>query len=141
VTPGVRKLGLVLHVGASVGWLGAAVASLALAVAGFGDAAAYGLLVSVGWTTLVPFSLASLATGLIQGLGTPWGLVRHYWVLIKLVMNVVASGVLLLYMRTLEGGERSIASVVHAAAAIGLLAVALGLSVYKPRGVTPWRRR
>ncbi|MER7274583.1 hypothetical protein ABT369_09015 [Dactylosporangium sp. NPDC000244] len=36
---------------------------------------------------------------------------------------------------------RSASPVVHAAAAIGLLRFALVLSVYKPRGVTPWAGR
>jgi hypothetical protein len=158
--PPLRRLALVLHVGASVGWLGAVVASLALAVVGLAAAdpgvvrGVYLVLEPIGWATLVPFSLASLLTGLIQSLGTGWGLVRHYWVLVKLVMNLFATGVLLLYMQTLgmlatmarDPGAgpaelRTASPVVHAAAAIGLLLVALVLSVYKPRGVTPWRVR
>ncbi len=55
-----------------------------------------------GWFVLVPFSVASLLTGLTQALGTPWGLFRHYWVLIKLLINVVATIILLLYMQTLD---------------------------------------
>ena len=34
--------------------------------------------------------------------GTTWGLFRHYWVLFKLLINLVASIVLLLYMQTLS---------------------------------------
>ncbi|MEV4510898.1 DUF2269 domain-containing protein [Dactylosporangium sp. NPDC049525] len=148
-----RRLALVAHVGASVGWLGAVVVSLALGVVGLAAddpqvvRAVYLILEPVGWTTLVPFSVASLVTGLLQALGTHWGLTRHYWVLIKLVMNLVATGVLLLYMQTLgyladlaRGGAdaRNASPVVHAAAAIVLLLVALVLSVYKPRGTTAW---
>lgn len=155
--PSTRRLALVLHVGASVGWLGAVAASLALGVVGLADAdpgvarGVYLVLEPVGWWTLVPLSLAGLLTGLVQSLGTSWGLVRHYWVLIKLVMNLFATGILLLYMQTLGmlagmardpavslAELRSPSPVVHAAAAIGLLLVALVLSVYKPRGVTPW---
>jgi hypothetical protein len=161
VRPSVRRLALVAHVAASVGWLGAVVVSLALGVVGLTAAdpavarGVYLVLDPVGWFTLVPFSLASLLTGLIQSLASPWGLVRHYWVLIKLVMNLFAAGVLLLlYMQTLgrladlarasgagTGELRSPSPVVHAAAATVLLLVALTLSVYKPRGVTPWGRR
>jgi hypothetical protein len=156
--PPLRRLGLVLHVGASVGWLGAVVASLALGVIGLAAAdpgvvrGVYLVLEPIGWATLVPFSVASLLTGLVQSLGTSWGLVRHYWVLVKLVMNLFATGVLLLYMQTLgllaaaardpgttAAGLRTASPVVHAAAAIALLLVALALSVYKPRGVTPFR--
>jgi hypothetical protein len=53
-----------------------------------------------GWFVLVPLSFASLLTGLIQSLGTRWGLFRH-WVLAKLLINVFATVVVLLYMQTL----------------------------------------
>jgi len=154
--PPLRRFALVAHVAASVGWLGAVVTSLALGLLGLtsGDAAivhaVYRVLEPLGWTTLVPFSLASLATGLIQALGTNWGLIRHYWVLIKLAMNLLATGVLLLYMQTLgyladlartatsDGMLQTPSPVVHAGGATVLLIVALVLSVYKPRGLTPW---
>ena len=153
MSPPVRKAALVAHVGSSVGWIGAVVASLALAVAGLASQddrvvrAAYLVLEPLGWCALVPFSVASLLTGLIQGLGSTWGLFRHYWVIVKLVMNLIATGVLLLYTRTLKvladtarAAESTVdelrnpSPVLHAAAAVGLLLVALVLSVYKPRG-------
>ncbi len=52
-----------------------------------------------GWFVIVPFSLASLVTGLVQALGTTWGLFRHYWVLIKFLITVVAAVLLLVHMR------------------------------------------
>ncbi|MFI5907801.1 DUF2269 domain-containing protein [Dactylosporangium sp. NPDC051541] len=151
--PALRRLVLVLHVGVSVGWLGAVAASLALGVTGLVATGpgvvrgAYLLLEPVGWALLVPLSVAGLATGLVLSLGTRWGLLRHYWVLFKLLINLVATGVLLLYMRTLSAvaamaGDpatslddlRTPSPVVHAAGALVLLVVALALSVYKPRG-------
>ena len=159
--PAVRRLALVVHVGVSVGWLGAVVASLGLAGTGMLARdplvvrAVYLVLEPMGWSTLVPLSLASLVTGLVQSLGTNWGLLRHYWVLIKLAMNLFATLVLLLYMQTLGvlagqareateaaqmDGLRTASPVVHAVGALLLLVVALVLSVYKPRGRTPWRR-
>ena len=36
---------------------------------------------------IVPLAFASLLTGVIQSLGTPWGLFRHYWVLVKLLLT------------------------------------------------------
>jgi hypothetical protein len=156
----VRKATLVAHVAASVGWLGAVTTSLVLAggALGAGDPglvrAACLVLEPLGWAALVPFSIASLATGLLQGLLSPWGVAGHYWVLAKLVMNVLAVAVLLLYMRTLgaladlaraAGGDvtplRTPSPAVHAAAAMVLLLVALVLSVYKPRGRTGFTRR
>lgn len=47
---------------------------------------------------IVPLSLAALLTGIIQSVGTPWGLFRHYWVLIKLLLTSLASVVLVLQL-------------------------------------------
>jgi hypothetical protein len=85
------------------------------------------------------------------------GLFRHYWVLFKLVINLVATIVLLLYMQTLEhlgdvaaattvsgtglGGLRDPSPVLHAAAALLLLLVATTLAIYKPRGLTRYGQR
>lgn len=153
---------LTAHVTASVGWFGAVVVFLVLSIVGLtsSDArtvrAAYIALDSMGWFVLVPFSLASLATGLVQALGTHWGLFRHYWVLLKLVINVVATAVLLLYMQTLSSlgalaretlsrrelsDLRDPSPVLHAGGAVVLLLVATTLAVYKPRGMTRYGRR
>ncbi len=163
MAPRLRRFALTAHVTSSVGWLGAVATSLALAVAGLTsrDAqvvrAAYLALEVIGWFVLVPLSLASLLSGLVQSLGTTWGLFRHYWVLVKLLMNVFATIVLLLYTQTLSylagvaaqttlpGGDlrglRSPSPVVHAGAALLLLLVATVLAVYKPRGLTRYGRR
>jgi hypothetical protein len=157
VKPAVRRGLLVAHIAASVGWIGAIAASLALAVVAFVTTdpavagAVYRVLEPLGWAALVPFSVAALVTGVIQSLVSPWGLIRHYWVLMKLALNVFAVAVLLLYMQTLAGFARaasgggaavpSLSPVVHAAAAIVLLLIALVLSVYKPRGLTTWGYR
>jgi hypothetical protein len=158
MAPSMRKFVLVTHVTASVGWLGAVIGSMALAVIALTsqDAqvvrAVYLLLELTGWFVLVPLSLASLLTGLVQSLAGAWGLLDHYWVLAKLLMNLFATGVLLLYMQTLTYfagvvadpnlsssdllGMRDPSPIVHAAAAFLLLLVATTLSVYKPRGMT-----
>ncbi len=159
MAPRLRKLALIAHVAFSVGWLGAVAASLALAVAGLTsrDAqtvrAAYLTMELTGWYVLVPLSLASLLSGLVQALGTTWGLFRHYWVLVKLVLNVFATVVLLLYMQSLgyladvaaktsELDElRDPSPVLHAGAAVLLLLGATTLSVLKPRGLTRYGRR
>ena len=163
MTSRLRKLALTAHVTASVGWLGAVGGFLALSVVGLAsqDAqtvrAAYIAMESTGWYVLVPLSLASLLTGLVQALGTRWGLFRHYWVLAKLGINVFAMIVLVMYMQTLDymagvaaattvssGGLRGLRSpspVLHAGAALLLLLVATTLSVYKPRGMTRYGER
>jgi hypothetical protein len=162
MSPAVRKAALVTHVAASVGWIGAILASLILGVVGVASddrqtvRAVYVVLEPLGSYALVPLSVAALATGLLQSLGTNWGLLRHYWVVTKLLMNLFATGVLLLYMQTLtvladaarglDGSDdladlQSPSPAVHAAAAIALLTVALVLSVYKPRGLTAYGYR
>ena len=108
LSPRVRKLALTAHVTSSVGWLGAVVAFLALSVASLTSQdpqtvrGAYLVMEVTSWVVLLPLSLASLVTGLISSLGSVWGLFRHYWVLFKLLSNVVATIVLLLYMQTLS---------------------------------------
>ncbi len=158
--PRLRKLALTAHVTASVGWLGAVVVFLALAVVGLTsrDAhtvrGAYLVMEPTAWSVLVPLAFASLLTGLVQSLGTQWGLVRHYWVLFKLLITIASTLVLLTYMETFRVMAglaadptadlrwlRSPSPAVHAAAALLLLLVATGLSVYKPRGTTPYGRR
>jgi len=88
-----RKITLVLHVLSSVGWFGVAalVAFLLLAATTTGDAAmARSLSRSVEtsvWLS-VPLGLVAAATGIVLGLGTKWGLVRYWWVLLKEVIVV-----------------------------------------------------
>lgn len=43
--------------------------------------------------------MASLLSGIIQGLGTVWGLFRHYWVLIKLVITALATVLLWVHLQ------------------------------------------
>src|ERR1700682_486955 len=104
MTSGLRKLALTAHVTASVGLLGSIAAFLALAVAGLAsqDAqmvrAAYLAMELTARFVIVPLAFASLLTGLIQSLGTPWCMFRHYWVLMKLVVTLFATIVLLARM-------------------------------------------
>lgn len=102
MTPGLRKFVLAAHVTSSVGSLGAVAVFLALAIAGLTsqDArmvrAAYLAMGMTAWYVILPLVLASLLIGLVQSLGTPWGLFRHYWVLAKLLLTVLVITVLLL---------------------------------------------
>jgi hypothetical protein len=102
MTPPLRKLALTAHVTTSVGWLGALAVFLGHALASLisqdeqmvrAASLAMGL---TAWFVILPLSLASLTTGLVQALGTAWGLFRHYWVLFKLLLTAVATIVLLL---------------------------------------------
>jgi hypothetical protein len=102
MTPGLRKVALTAHVASSVGSLGAVAGFLALAVAGLTSqdagmvCAAYLTMEFTARYVIVPLVLALLLAGLIQSLGTAWGLFRHYWVLAKLLLTVLTTIVLLL---------------------------------------------
>lgn len=159
LSSGARKLALTAHVTLSVGWLGSVAAFLALAITGVTSAdpqrvrSAYLAMEVTGWFVIVPLSFASLLSGLIQALGTTWGLFRHYWVLIKLLINIFANALLLVHMQPINRVAAMAAAttfstddhrelrtqlVVDAVAALVALLVATTLSVYKPRGVTPY---
>ncbi|GAA2417135.1 DUF2269 domain-containing protein [Nonomuraea africana] len=159
MSPPLRKLVLTTHVTSSVGWLGAVVVFLALALIGLTaqDArtvrAAYLVMEPAAWFTLVPLSVASLLTGIVQSLGSVWGLFRHYWVVFKLLINLGAIVVLLMYTQTLgylarvaaeptSSGDalRSPSVVLHTVLALLLLLAATVLAVYKPRGRTRYGR-
>lgn len=161
MAPGLRKFALTAHVTSSVGWLGAVVAYLALVVAAMTNRdtqtgrAAWMALEVTGWFVIVPLSLASLLTGILQSLGTTWGLFRHYWVIFKLLLTLIATIVLLLHMPTVSllagsaavtdsatpGGLRG--ELLHAGGGLLVLLVTTILSIYKPRGLTPygWRKQ
>ncbi len=161
MTPGFRKLALSAHVISSVGWIGAVAGFLVLAIAGITskDAqtvrAAYLAMDLIAWFVIVPLAFASLITGLIQSLGTPWGVFRHYWVVAKLGLTVFATIILLVKMEPISylagaagsgtlvhGALRGVRVqlVVHAAGGMLVLLVATVLSVFKPWGMTPHGR-
>ena len=107
-------------------------------------------------TSSSPFSLATLVAGLVESLGTQWGLFRHWWVLAKFLLTTGATIVLLLHMQAVT--RMSVAAsemilfaadlralriqlVVHAAGGLMVLLAATTLSVYKPWGLTAYGRR
>ena len=102
--PGIRKLALTSHVTFSVGWLGAVLAYLVVAIVGLTslDAqlvrATYPAMQVMVWFVIVPLAIASLLSGLVQSLGTEWGLLRHYWILAKLALTVLGTVILLLHV-------------------------------------------
>lgn len=162
IAPRFRKLALTLHITVSVGWIGAVIAYLALVVATMTSQeeqtvrSAYLAMEPITRFTLVPLSYASLLTGLVMSLGTSWGLFRHYWVLAKLLLTVLATTVLLSYTKTVsfiadlaadpssnidrfQGGS----GLLHPGLGLLVLFILVILSVYKPRGMTKygWRKQ
>jgi hypothetical protein len=108
------------------------------------------------WFVIVPLSLAALLTGLVQSLGTTWGLFRHYWIATKLLLTVLATIILLVHTQPIDrvaavaaqttlaiGDLRQlrIQLVGDACAALFVLLVTTTLSVYKPWGMTSYGLR
>jgi hypothetical protein len=162
VTPSLRLFMLTAHILSSVGLLGAIAAFLALSITGLTSQDAltvrgvYLAMDLIARLVIVPLAFAALLTGVVQSLGTPWGLFRHYWVLLKLLLTVFATTVLLLKMELIRYVANRAASttlssadlhdarlqlVVHAAGGLLVLLVPVVLSVYKPRGMTRYGAR
>jgi len=160
MTPALRRFTFTTHITSSLGWLGAVLAFLALAVIGFTSddpvkvRGAYLLMAPAAWFVLVPLAHASLLSGIILSLGTAWGLFRHYWVVLKLGITVFATVILLIYMGTFRQMAgvasdpvldlevvRNASPIVHAILALILLLAATVLGVYKPFAMTAYGKR
>ena len=158
-----RKFALTAHVTSSVGLLGSIAAFLALAIVAITTPddealrAAYFAMNVIARFVIVPLAFAALFTGLIQSLGTAWGLFQHYWVLFKLVITLFATTILLVKMTLIAKAARLAMQtpllraelsaigpqlVFHAGAGLLVLFLPMILSIYKPQGKTPygWRK-
>lgn len=159
LSPPWRKAALAVHLTVSVGWVGAASAYVALAVAAeqSRDAdtirGAWTGMELIGWYVLVPAALATLVTGVLLALGSRWGLLRHYWVVISLGLTAAATGVLLLHMPDVSALQEQASGrsghelesmgsdLGHSTLGLLVLVTILVLNIYKPRGLTRrgWR--
>ncbi len=166
MTPAIRKLTITAHITFSVGWLGAVAAFLVLSITGLTshDAevvrGAYLSMDLISRFIVIPMCFAALATGLFQALGTPWGLFRYYWILVKFGLAIFATIALLIHQFAVMAVA---AKRVSGAAAETLFAADFGplktelvrapclaillllgvttLGVYKPWGLTRYGRR
>jgi len=161
-----RKATLVVHVVSAVGWLGVDVVLLLLAVTGLTSddpltvAACYQAMGVFVVPTLVPAGLICLASGVLLGVGSKYGLLRYWWVATKLVINVVLTVLILVLLRPsvddvveigrqLPGGTLGLDALGQLrtdllfppVVSIAALTVATLLSIYKPWGRTPRGRR
>ncbi len=159
MTPKLRKFALLAHITFSVGWFSAVVPYIALVIAGLTShdvqlvRSVYLSMELIGWYVIVPFSFAALLSGLVQSLGTQWGLFRHWWVLTKFLLTIVAIPILLRHMQDvsrvvarMEQGTMLSTSdfrpdLIHAVGGLLVLFVAMTLSMFKPWGITPYGRR
>lgn len=160
---GLRKLVLSVHLAVSVGWLGAVGAYMALDVAAATSEdvrtlrAAYLTMERIVGYVIVPLAFATLLTGVVVSLGSRWGLFRHYWVVISLVLTILATVVLVVETRTIGALAEAAAdpatsddrlrglgsTLVHSVGGGAVLLAILVLNVYKPQGLTRygWRQQ
>jgi hypothetical protein len=166
MTPALRKLTITAHVTFSVGWLGATAAFLVLSIAGLTshDAdvvrGAYLSMDLISRFIIIPLCFAALVTGLLQALGTPWGLFRYYWIILKFGLAIFATLALLVHQFVVvaEAAKRVSGAAAEAlfspdlgplktelvrapSLAILLLLVVTTLGVYKPWGLTRYGQR
>ena len=163
MAPGVRKLALALHLTVSVGWIGAIAAYISLDVTATTAnevgllRAAYLGMDAIARFAIVPLAVAALLTGLVVSLGTRWGLFRHWWVLVSLLLTIFATVVLLVETQSISafavlaadaGSSRDElralgGTLLHSVGGMAVLLVVLVLNVFKPRGLTPygWRKQ
>jgi hypothetical protein len=163
MNPTLRRLALTVHLTFSIGWIGTVVAYVVLVLAAMGGddvqtlRSAWLAMELIGWYAIVPLAVASLLTGLVMALGTKWGLLRHYWVLVSFALTSVAVVVLILHMPTVtrlaevaaSGDAAGIADLraglpgelLHAGVGLMVLLVVQVLNMYKPRGLTRYGLR
>lgn len=159
LTPRLRKLVLTVHIASSVGWLGAVVAYMVLDVTAVSSRdvalvrSAYAAMEVIIWYAIVPLAIGSVLIGILNALGTPWGLFRHYWVLVKFLLTVFATTILMLEAPTISDLAEAAASasdprglpgsLLHSIGGLLILSAITILAVYKPQGMTRhgWHKR
>ncbi|WP_025745917.1 hypothetical protein [Kallotenue papyrolyticum] len=165
-TPLVRKSLTVLHAICGIGWMGVDIAVFALLMTARTTddpalvASSFDAIRIIVPLAVPALSLGMLATGVLLGLGTRWGLIRYWWVLVKLLMALV---MVVLVFVSLVPTVSSISVPVPTAASADELRARLGplpdmllfppivsflmlgiatiLSIFKPWRHTPWSRK
>jgi hypothetical protein len=162
MSPAARRFTLTAHVLSSIGWFGALLVFLAHAIASVMSndlqvvRSVCIAMALTAWFVILPLSLASFLTGVVQALGTAWGLVRHYWVIAKLLLTAFATGILLLKLAPISdlaaaagrlsfssesSAELKMSLLVHSVGGLVVLMVIAILAVYKPVGLTSFAKR
>ena len=162
LAPRVRKAVLTVHIVSAGVWIGVDVLVAVLVGVGLGggSVAARGLalraLAEFVVAPMLTSALVCLGSGLLLGLATKWGLVRYWWVVVKLVMNVLLCVLIVVALQpgmadvgtagvAVEAGQvpvTDLSSLVYPpTVSLTMLAVATVLSVYKPWGRVRRRSR
>jgi hypothetical protein len=149
-----RKGFLVVHKASAGAWIGidvvmAAVVFTALLADDYTKALCYRALEMFVVWPLFASGLVCLASGIVLGLGTKWGLLRYWWVAVKLALNVVLVVLVTFALRpgVSEMAERGLRYMTGEAASLAVgdlifppivstsaLLIAFVLAVFKPWG-------
>ncbi len=100
-----RRAVLITHIASAGAWLGidVAMAVVIFTAMATDDPATrtfclQALEVFTVWPLLIS-GLVSLASGIVLGLGSRWGLIRYWWVAIKLALNLILTALVLVSLR------------------------------------------
>ena len=100
-----RRITLVAHIFAAGAWIGIDVVVAVLVLTGWfsddmrGRALAYQALATFVVWPMLTAGLVTLATGLILGLGSKWGLFRYWWVAVKIAVNLILCTMIVLVLQ------------------------------------------
>ncbi len=151
----IRRINLIAHLSSSLGWFGSVLVFTILAITALNitdNQITSSLLISLKYTTwlvILPLCFASLATGVIQAIGTKWRLLKHYWIIVKLILTIISTLLLILHLAPIDvmangalvTGSLSknltidlMSIISKAGAAILALLAITTISIYKPWG-------
>jgi hypothetical protein len=156
-----RRIVLLLHIAAAGAWLGIDVVMAVLVFTAMltesaqTKAVAYQALETFAIWPLLGVGLLCLASGILLGLGSKYGLLRYWWVAVKLGLNVVLSSLVLVALRpaVVDAAERGRDLLAGGSPPLGVgdlvfppvvstsaVLFAMALSVFKPWGRIRARR-
>jgi hypothetical protein len=164
MTRKLRRFVLLTHILSAVSWIGVDLVMGVLSFRGLATddpqtlATAYGGLAMFCVPLLLTLGLLTLTTGVVLGLGTRFGLVRHWWVVTKLLITLVLVSLVLVALQPTLADAAAQTAVIDESLPFRLtdvrrnmifpplvsttaLLFASWLSVYKPWGPTPRGRR
>ena len=150
-----RRAVLITHIASAGAWLGVDVAMAVLIVTAMTTDEPGTLVFSLQALELVSIwpllacGLLCLLSGIVLGLGGKWGLLQYWWVAVKLVLNLVLTGLVLVSLRAEVSEQAALARRAASGEVVTfdlsnliypptvsptLLLVAIALSVIKPWG-------
>lgn len=157
---GIRKLLLSIHLFAAVGWIGAIIAYIAVNVAALTSSndtmvrGSFLILRPMLIYAITPLAVTALTTGIVLALVTPWGLLRHRWVVASLWLTGLAVILLVAHINgddiaelvaiandTSVPASSAEGDLPNAVGGLILVSVAFVLNIYKPRSLTKRGKR